>query len=58
MAALVEFLVMATFLGAIPNRCLSVIRFQADQPPSHEAFEKASGRDAQQSRHDPQIRHP
>jgi hypothetical protein len=26
MAALVEFLVMATFFETIPNRCLSVIR--------------------------------
>src|SRR5580765_7425425 len=53
MVALVEFPFMATFPGitfhgAIPNRCLSVTNRQL---PGHEA-QTASGRDAQQSRHD------
>jgi len=47
MAALVEFPIMATSLGTIPNRCLSVTK---RQPPGHEAS-KASGRDAPHSRH-------
>src|SRR5262245_27737050 len=45
MAALVEFPIMVTSLGTIPNRCLSVTN---RQPPGHEAL-TASGRDAPHS---------